>query len=127
GVARYELIDKTSAFADGLDRLRKGSAKYRIALFCAEKDPLTCHRAILVGRLLAAEGYPMTHLSADGSEEDQESLENRLLQEEGKSSKEIDFESGNLKPREQMLGECYTARAESMAYRENPEDAGVTR
>ncbi|MBT5910975.1 MAG: hypothetical protein HOH25_14365 [Opitutae bacterium] len=49
------------------------------------------------------------------------------MQEEGKSSKEIDFESGNLKPREQMLGECYTARAESMAYRENPEDAGVTR
>jgi len=69
----------------------------------------------------------MTHLSADGSEEDQESLENRLLQEEGKSSKEIDFESGNLKPRDQMLGECYTGRAESMACRENPEDAGVTR
>ena len=69
----------------------------------------------------------MTHLYADGSEEDQESLETRLLQEEGKSSDEIDFESGNLKPRDQMLGECYTARAENMAYREKPEDAGGTR
>ena len=127
GVARYDLIEKTSAVADGLDRLRKGAGKYTIALLCAEKDPLTCHRALLVGRLLAAEGYPMTHLVADGSEEDQESLETRLMQEEGKASGEIDFGSGNLKPRDQMLGECYTGRAESMACRENPEDAGVTR
>jgi hypothetical protein len=69
----------------------------------------------------------MTHLSADGSEEDQESLEARLLQEEGKSSEEIDFETGNLKPRGQMLGECYTARAERMAYREKSEDTRRTR
>jgi hypothetical protein len=117
GVARYDLIEKTPAFADGLDRLRKGAAKYRIVLFCAEKDPLTCHRAILVGRLLAAEGYPMTHLSADESEEDQDSLEGRLLQEEGKSSREIDFESGNLKLREQLLAEAFGERAECMAYR----------
>jgi ATP-dependent DNA helicase RecQ len=127
GIARYDLIEQIPAFADGLGRLRKGAGTYRIALLCAEKDPLTCHRAILVGRLLAAEGYPMTHLSADGSEEDQESLETRLMQEEGKASGEIDFESGNLKPRDQMLGECYTARAENMAYREKPEDAGGTR
>ena len=69
----------------------------------------------------------MTHLYADGSEEDQESLGTRLLQEEGKSSEEIDFESGNLKTRDQLLRESYAARAESMAYREKPEDAGGTR
>jgi len=125
GVARYDLIEKLPAFADGLDRLRKGSAKYRIALLCAEKDPLTCHRAILVGRLLAVGGYPMTHLSADGSEEDQESLETRLMQEEGKASGEIDFESGNLKTRDQLLRESYAARAESMAYREKSEATGI--
>jgi hypothetical protein len=59
----------------------------------------------------------MTHLSADGSEENQESLEGRLLQEEGKASEEIDFGSGNLKLREQLLAEAFGERAERMAYR----------
>src|SRR5688500_8953655 len=52
GVARYERIAKTPAFQAGLERVRKGIRKLRLSLICAEKDPLECHRTILVCRNL---------------------------------------------------------------------------
>jgi uncharacterized protein (DUF488 family) len=57
----------------------KGLAKYRVALLCAEKDPLTCHRTILVCRHLRGRGFPIQHILADGSLESHEQAEERLL------------------------------------------------
>ncbi len=45
GKALYERIAATEEFGIGVQRLLKGAQK---ALMCAEKDPMTCHRAILV-------------------------------------------------------------------------------
>src|SRR5688500_723977 len=44
GQARYDLIAQTPAFNDGISRVLSGLEKYCIALLCAEKDPITCHR-----------------------------------------------------------------------------------
>ena len=52
GMARYDLIAATEAFKIGLNRLVQGSEKYQISLMCAEQDPIVCHRAILICRLL---------------------------------------------------------------------------
>ncbi len=48
GKAVYEKIAARQSFAEGIERLIKGSEKYNIALLCAEKDPINCHRAVLV-------------------------------------------------------------------------------
>ena len=46
---------------------RRGNAKRaRVALMCAEKEPLACHRTVLVGRHLAARGVAVAHILADG-------------------------------------------------------------
>ncbi len=55
GVARYDLIARTAVFQAGLDRVLSGTARFRLALVCAEKDPLECHRTILVCRSLASQ------------------------------------------------------------------------
>ena len=34
---------------------------------CAEKEPLDCHRTVLVSRRLAERGAPIEHLLADGT------------------------------------------------------------
>ncbi len=47
GKAVYEYIAATPKFSQGIQRLLKGVQSHRIALMCAEKDPITCHRAIL--------------------------------------------------------------------------------
>ena len=84
GQARYELVAKTSAFAHGITRILKGLEKYRLALLCAEKDPITCHRTILVCKHLRGRGFPIQHILADGTLESHEALEERMLKVLGK-------------------------------------------
>jgi hypothetical protein len=45
----------------------------------AEHDPLTCHRALLVGRHLVACGADLQHILRDGRVEPQREFEDRLL------------------------------------------------
>jgi uncharacterized protein (DUF488 family) len=61
GKADYQLIAKHPFFIQGLERIRTGIQKYNIALMCAEKDPLNCHRAILVCRYLRNSNIEIKH------------------------------------------------------------------
>ena len=54
---------------------------YRVALMCAEKDPICCHRMILVCRALRSEPIDIIHILEDGSAESLEESERRLMQE----------------------------------------------
>lgn len=79
GQARYDLIRTLPAFARGLDRVRRGIETHRLALMCAEKDPLTCHRTILVCRAMRDDSLDIAHILDDGSIESSEQAERRLL------------------------------------------------
>ena len=50
----------------GVARVVGGAAEYRIALMCAEKEPLDCHRTHLVAKELDADGVEVMHILADG-------------------------------------------------------------
>ena len=50
----------------------------RIALMCAEKDPLQCHRTILVSRHLVEQGVDVLHILADGGIESHADVMRRL-------------------------------------------------
>jgi uncharacterized protein (DUF488 family) len=77
--ARYDLIAKMALFQEGLKRVRQGAGKHRIALMCAEKDPITCHRTILVCRHLRPFGIPISHILQNGELETTGAMEHRLL------------------------------------------------
>lgn len=79
GKARYELIAATEAFGTGLERICKGAKQHQIALMCAEQDPITCHRAILVCKHLKNAGLDIKHILKTGELESHEHLEQRLL------------------------------------------------
>ncbi|MCS6782391.1 MAG: DUF488 domain-containing protein [Gloeomargarita sp. SKYG98] len=79
GKALYEKIAATPEFQQGIQRLLKGAKTHRIALMCAEKDPLYCHRAILVCPHLVPYNLEIAHIHSDGSLEYHEELEERLL------------------------------------------------
>lgn len=75
----YERLAQTSLFNQGLARLLRGAENHSIALMCAEQDPITCHRAILVSRPLHNQGYTVDHILRDGTLEPHADLEERLL------------------------------------------------
>jgi uncharacterized protein (DUF488 family) len=79
GKVQYDRLAKTGLFQQGLQRVRSGMKQdLRIALMCAEKEPLDCHRTLLVARHLAAPGLDVQHIHADGSLESHAAALNRL-------------------------------------------------
>lgn len=62
---------------------------------CAEKEPLDCHRTLLVSRALESAGASIAHILADGSVEPQEKTMARLIGRVGLSKHDL-FQSGDL-------------------------------
>ena len=69
GQVIYKALANKEAFKTGIERLKEGSAKYRIALMCSEKEPLDCHRTLLVSQALASSDIVVGHIHADGTVE----------------------------------------------------------
>ncbi len=111
GVAQYERIAKTPAFASGLKRLQKGLQRFRIAVLCAEKDPIECHRTILVCRQLRS-AAEIQHILWDGSLEPHTDAETRLMHEERISAGDFFI------ARETLLARAYERRGQKIAYHE---------
>ncbi len=114
GKVQYDRLARTQLFRKGLDRVTTGSQRHRIALLCAEKDPLACHRTILVCRHLAARGLAIQHILESGSLESHEAAMSRLLRELG--IPEQDF----FRSKEDLFREAYERRGEQIAYVAKP-------
>src|SRR6185436_16562559 len=62
-------------FKDAIGRLIANRANTSLCLMCAEKEPLDCHRTVLVSRRLAERAVPIEHLLADGTARPHEEIE----------------------------------------------------
>ena len=79
GCVDFRRVAKRDEFKRGIERLLADVPKYRIALMCAEKDPLQCHRTILVSRHLKKHNIHIKHILADGNIEEHTEAERRLV------------------------------------------------
>jgi uncharacterized protein (DUF488 family) len=109
GKASYVRIAATAAFQEAIHALIDESHAKRIALMCAEKEPLDCHRTILVGRALAQRDTELGHIHADGRIEPQTQLEERLLH---LAKQHVDL----LTSRDAALVRAYDKRSRQMAF-----------
>jgi uncharacterized protein (DUF488 family) len=79
GIANYEAMARRPEFRAGLDRVIDETRRHRVCLLCSEREPLDCHRCLLVGRALAERGVTPGHIRADGTIEPHAVTEQRLL------------------------------------------------
>lgn len=80
GIVDFELVQKTYNFQSGLERIDIGESKgYRIALMCAEADPLECHRFSMVSPPIEEIGIHVIHILKDGDSVTHTELEKQLL------------------------------------------------
>jgi uncharacterized protein (DUF488 family) len=112
GRADYQLISQTPAFKRGIERVIQGAAKMPLALMCAEKDPIDCHRCILVSPHLRRPGLQVLHVLSDGTVENHEHTEQRLLQLFALDEKELFRSPGEI------VAEAYRKQGEKVAYHE---------
>lgn len=77
----FELFTASPQFDAGREKLLTCMEKgYTPALMCAEKDPKTCHRAVMISHALAARGFRVVHIMADGADKTQPQLDGELLE-----------------------------------------------
>ena len=114
GRVRYDRLAKTPLFREGLERIVDGAGRQRIALMCAEKEPLDCHRTILIGRSLAERGIAVAHILADGALEPHDETMGRLLDSAGLPRQDL------LQSREQLIEEALARRERRIAHAGKP-------
>ncbi len=111
GIADYEAMARQADFRAGLDRLVAEAARRRTCMMCSEREPLECHRCLLVTRALAARGLNVGHILHDGIIEPHAATEQRLLALE--AGGEDLFVTGQS----ERLAAAYFRRARAVAYR----------
>ena len=89
GKVQYQRLAATELFQSGIQRVLAGAEKYRVALMCAEKEPLNCHRTLLVSRALEKTQASVTHVLSDGSLEPQDQTMSRLIDLVGLSKEDL--------------------------------------
>jgi len=116
GKVQYKRLAKTKLFQEGIETLLEKMKSFRIALMCAEKEPLACHRTILVARQLQDRGVKIEHILETGNLENQETSERRLLRQF--SIQEADL----FRNPKELIAEAYEIQGQKIAYREQTTD-----
>lgn len=111
GKVSYERLATSTTFKDGLERLREGMKLHKVVLMCAEKDPLSCHRTILVSRhVIDNLGFAVQHILADGRLEEHGAAMRRLMNL--LKMPEADM----FNSRQELLSQAYETQGERIAY-----------
>lgn len=119
GKAIYQKIADSNLFKNGLERIKLGMQKgYVLALMCAEKDPMTCHRSILICRSLRGQGIDIRHIIAHEIMETQADLEKRLIAQ-------LKLHADMFKDADQnaLIERAYDVQGDRIAYVEKGERA----
>ncbi len=110
GRVQYRRLAGTEMFQAGIERVREGARRMKLALMCAEKDPLECHRTILVARELVACGAGVAHVLANGDLETHENTMKRLLVHLNIPEHDL------FRNDKELLEEAYSAMERRIAY-----------
>jgi uncharacterized protein (DUF488 family) len=116
GRVQYNLLAQTEIFREGLERIKKGSQSYRVALMCAEKEPLECHRTILISRHLVEQGVHVCHILSDGRLEEHEQAMQRLIDI-------LKLRQLNMfRPIDDVIRDAYRIQGDAIAYEKKSKD-----
>ena len=103
GYLDFELFRSSELFRAGLENVKKGLQEHNIALMCAEKNPIDCHRAIMVARGFELNGVDVKHILHDFTFLPQESLNRQLLNRYFPDRDQISLFDADNRPEEELV------------------------
>ncbi len=89
GRISFARLAQRHEFAAALKQIRQVAESRRVCLMCAEKEPLSCHRTLLICRNLRGGDLCMYHILADGSLEAHGETEKRMMQRQGTAQQRL--------------------------------------
>ena len=111
GRVQYDRLAETEMFSTGIQQVICRADESRIALMCSEKEPLACHRTLLIARVLTTRGVAVAHILADGSLEGHAAAMNRLL-----DGFNLPRDGDLFRSREQHIDDAVRRQARQVAY-----------
>ncbi len=111
GRVHYDRVAATDQFDDGLRRVIRVAEENCTVLLCTEKEPLECHRTLLVARSLDDRGVSVAHIQADGSLESYDDSMSRLLE-----IHKLPPQGDMFRSRDDVIVEALTRQAHKFAY-----------
>ncbi len=118
GLVNYKARRGCRDFQYGIERVVEMAAEAPVALLCAEEDPVTCHRFLLITPELTKRGIAPVHIRKGGVLESQADAEDRLL---GEHQADIAGPSLFAADRVAALEDALVLQAEKCAYRADPQ------
>lgn len=111
GRVQYDRVADTEQFDDGIRSVIRAADERRVALLCTEKEPLECHRTLLVARALALRGVAVQHILADGALESHGDAMARLVE-----AHKLPPDGDMFRTREDVIVEALERQAGKFAY-----------
>ena len=111
GQVRFELLADSVLFDDGISRIMRAANDRRIALMCSEKDPLNCHRTLLISKSLEECGVDISHILADGSLETHNAAMNRLM-----DIFKLPHQGDMFRSRREVIADAISRQSNKVAY-----------
>lgn len=74
GKADYKAMQNKESFKQGINKLLEVMKTYRICVMCAEENPSSCHRNLLVSENLRREDVRILHIRGTGQIQTDEEL-----------------------------------------------------
>ncbi len=117
GYLDFELFSKSEAFQEGVEKLCKSMQQnYTFTLMCAEKNPLDCHRAIMVSRAFSERGYKVVHLLPRNKVITQNDFNKMLLDKYYPNRQQLSL-LDSPKDDSELLKQAYRYRNKEIGYR----------
>lgn len=110
GRVQYKRLAQTELFRSGIERVIRGARGHRIVLMCAEKEPLECHRTLLVARALDERGVAVVHILGDGRIESHHDAMRRLLDVTGVPPQDL------FRSQDELIEEALSQQERKVAY-----------
>lgn len=127
GFLDFEKFAKSEQFLSGVEKIINSVAKgYKIVFLCAEKDPIQCHRTILVARTFHELGYKVVHLLPNNDKKTHAEIINILLSKYDSNFRQCKIFSDNQKSNEEYMEEhiveAYRKQNKKIGYRKDEEE-----
>jgi uncharacterized protein (DUF488 family) len=131
GRVMYDALAGSAAFKHGIEFVLDAASVHpstgsgrtdapavrHLALMCSEKEPLDCHRTLLIAQTLAKSSVAVAHIHADGSLENHAEALNRLL-----DSFKLPHNGDLFRSREEVIADAVARQAQRVGarWRETP-------